>query len=385
MSQLENYLNQHFPTGPQPELRAHFQKIGVRIRQEGSYIQFKYDQIAAKWTEAIMPECRGHILRHDAGTGWRFISRPFDKFFDLAEGRCPVFDPRELSRRLAQLSLTEKSDGSCLQLWWDQEWHVSTLGTIRTEQVQGQNFSLEDLFWSCVDKTALLGALHPENTYIFELCCAENAIQSLYDRQRVVLLGLRHTQSGQHRPPLPLPGVEVLSRLQPSELGITTLEALRRFVELAATDPRWGRWPEGFVLHQDFCPIAKVKNLRYLQKMTLDVQDPDPQQVEKRLRQAVVLASIDDLQPFLSAEQKQRAEQLNERWRSYWQQACEAIETLPRDLDAKGFAIAVQKTVFKALQAFFFQNREAIGRGEITLDALDTYRIVNAERIGAML
>jgi hypothetical protein len=173
--------------------------------------------------------------------------------------------------------------------------------------------------------------------------------------------------------------------LQPSELGITTLEALRRFVELAATDPRWGRWPEGFVLHQDYCPIAKVKNLRYLQKMALDVQDPDPQQVEKRLRQAVVLASIDDLQPFLSADWKQRAEQLNERWRTYWQQACEALETLPRDLDAKGFAIAVQKTVFKALQAFFFQNREAIGRGEISVEALDTYRIVNAERIGAML
>ncbi|KAL6053261.1 FecR domain-containing protein [Balamuthia mandrillaris] len=120
---------------------------------------------------------------------------------------------------------------------------------------------------------AVLAALHPDYTYLFELCCDENRVVNKYPQDTVFLIGARHRVNGTVLSKQKLD--EVASRLGvmrpqyilPSEEGIETLSALRRWIESEAkrTD-LYGEVPEGFVVYWQNVPVAKMKNKSYLDK-----------------------------------------------------------------------------------------------------------------------
>lgn len=121
MSALKKYLDDNHPNPdksdnhPNPDKRIvsdFMEKFGVNVKQEDDLYLFKYGMISVKWDD-VTHECRGAILR-PTKKGWEFLARPFDKFFNQHEGHCPVFEAKEFERRMDNLRLVEKADGSCI-------------------------------------------------------------------------------------------------------------------------------------------------------------------------------------------------------------------------------------------------------------------------------
>lgn len=81
---LEQYLNDNFPTFSFETLSDHFKSFGVDISVSKNLYQFKYDQISANWNNPITHFCRGAIL-HFGKFGWEYYARPWNKFFNRQE------------------------------------------------------------------------------------------------------------------------------------------------------------------------------------------------------------------------------------------------------------------------------------------------------------
>ena len=384
MSELLRHLRRHHPNGDDIE-RVFRDRFGVNVQNEDALFLFKYDQIAAKWTEPVTHECRGAIVRYDAGRqdNWHYVSRPFDKFFNLDEGHCPIFAEANFKSALGTLSLLEKADGSCIQLWWDGErstWRASTLGKITARPPRNSSTPLDEHFFAtaALDTEALASmALDTEYTWLFELCLPDTGAVTIYGEARCVLLAARHTESGQWLDAndprfgaLLEPGnVRRPVRHDLTENEITNFTELHRFVERESRrDPEvYGQRPEGFVLYSERAPVAKIKNARYLQHH--HIRGGDERIARLMVAEAFVVGTIDDLIGSLRPELRELAEHLQ----TFVPDMMRATHTMLSDLEGrdpenrKGYAAEVKSRVAPEVQPFFFQHRPAICAGESDL------------------
>ena len=93
----------------------------LKIKYDGCYVMFSYNQLASDFNNELVREARGIIFR----TGeWEYpVCWAFDKFGNYGESYVPEIDwPTAM--------VTEKIDGSLIKVWWDGYWHISTNGTI---------------------------------------------------------------------------------------------------------------------------------------------------------------------------------------------------------------------------------------------------------------
>lgn len=84
--------------------------------------------VVVTWT-AEVDECRG-LICHRGQDQWEVVSRPFDKFFNRNEPSCPYADTTAFDENVSQfyisgsnrrsllLTVIEKADGTCMQLWY---------------------------------------------------------------------------------------------------------------------------------------------------------------------------------------------------------------------------------------------------------------------------
>lgn len=379
MSQLLIYLNknfagQMFEEGAVEYLQIHFmEKFGVVVKHEGPFFLFKYDMIAAKYQYALTHECRGCILHVNPVKGvWRYVSRPFDKFFNQGEGYCPIFDEKEFNKALPDLAYMEKVDGSCIQLWWDdtaERWRVSTLGMITTGNVQDTPIKFDELFCRVFGTHFL--KLNTLFTYIFELCATENRVLSKFSSDRIYLLSARETQTGIY---MTWPELDSLvglwntpairrpdnGMLQKDRL-IDSLGSALVWVEDEATvkNPDL-EYPEGYVLYLNGRPICKLKNRTYVQASR--VVGGDHKHTRNLVIEAVVLGTLDDIWKFLADPMKVFAEEIKQKYLAEMMKVQNAFTILGGTEYAtqKDFALAVQREVPKVFQGFFFQNKKII-------------------------
>jgi hypothetical protein len=194
MSLLIKYLNDNYAKGPDDTIAVHFmEKFGVNVKTEDDLFLFKYNQLSVKWTEKITHECRGCILSFREGA-WKFISRPFDKFFNVGEFYCS-FNIDDFKDKKDQYSLVEKADGTCIQLYYDGKfWRASTLGSITPTEINDTGKAFDVLFWEMFGDNvsdADIGF-----TFVFELCSWHNRIVSKYPTPRLYFLGARDNSNG---------------------------------------------------------------------------------------------------------------------------------------------------------------------------------------------
>ena len=370
MSLLLEHLHT-LPASSTPEsIEAHFrEKFGVVVRNEGDLYLFKYHQMDANWTEPLTSECRGTIARRSLGA-WELVSRPFDKFFNLNQGRCPVFEQKELEARLPECSLVEKADGTCIQLWWDTcqgGWRASTLGTITTGDVPEQDYTFSDLFWmvSGISSAALL---KKGTTYIFELCCDENRIVTKYDVNQVVLLGARGTHCGLYVDPSNLSSqvrwwmaeVRLARHVPVASLNIHTRDDLITYVESESERDQDGvEYPEGYVLYDpDGVPLAKLKNQRYL--ALHHTSGGDIGCSKNKIVDAIFLGFIDDVYEPLTDRLKAFADVVQiwaRELRSRTHVASDALGAGGPYENRKAIAMAIKKIDLPGpVRGFFFRN-----------------------------
>ena len=384
MSELITYLEENHPS-PDAVSEDFLEKFGVKVRNEGDLHLFKYDQFAAKFEQTVTHHCRGHIARF-SDNGWQLMSRPFDKFFNQVEGRCPVFEEAEFNRRLPDMTLVEKADGTCIQLWHDGErWRVSTLGTITTSNVQEESYTYEDLFWRTVNLNPSDLALYPEWTVLLELCCEENRIVTKYEKNHAVVLGIRNRKTGEYEQVLEndaafgfwrsfhqtVSGKNVALRLpqfvRPADRGLCSLEDVVAFVEEESTKAEcYGEYAEGFVVYENGHPIAKLKNERYLSLH--HIGGGDIGHSKNKIVDAFFLGHLDDVYPVLTDRLKTFADELV----GVYEGEVEKVKEMGAKVGSRKFETRKDYALFvkglglnKAIEGFFFQHIDEFSSGNV--------------------
>lgn len=401
---LLEYLHEYDNFGPNiPGIGDHFrERFGVSVRSEEDLYLFKYDMISAKWDDDITHECRGVILRrtyYDGGH-WDVASRPYDKFFNLSEGRCPVFEQEHLHAQLDECALVEKADGTCIQLWWDawkEKWRASTLGTITTSNIPEENFTFADLFWKVSKLSSGIHLLNKNTTYLFELCCDENRIVTKYATNQVVMLSARvHTGSDKEYTPghraratagayahqcdlMTLCtilrndmgcNVRPSRRVYPRHLNIKTRADLVAYIEAESErdEQHDEKWPEGFVLYDAYnVPIAKLKNQRYL--ALHHTSDADVGHSKNKIIDAIFLGFIDDIYEVLSDRLRAFADATLNKYREFKASTYAASMALAKQgpyENRKAIAVAIQdKSIPTEIRPFLFHNISSLLEGSL--------------------
>lgn len=396
---LVEYLNKYFPNGEQGifeekpvDLTLHFlEKFGVDVKKENDLFLFKYNMISAKWSFPITHECRGSILRYNVK--WQHVSRAYDKFFNWHEGYCKIKEEDFAST----LQIIEKCDGTAIQVWFDDvqsNWRISTLGTISTmayDQAFRPNDTFANLFLKTIENIDW-SLLNKDYTYLFELCSHDNRIVTQYEKDIVYLIAAREKK---HGPYLTDQEVDILySRMANTgsnvkrpdlhffyEYDFKSFKDVLDWVEKQADNPKYGTYPEGFVVYRGGIPVAKMKNAKYL--VAHNISGGNKGHAKNAIIEALFVGNIDDVYPMMIPELQQFADEIKEKVRGLGVDVLEAGKWLAKENcpTQKDYALAVQKHVKnKLLHGFFYSNKDNVLAGNNLADIYTSWIKDNYKR-----
>lgn len=226
----------------------------LTIRQDGEYILLKYSQYQSDMSYRITCESRGCIIKNNGNGEYKYVCRPFDKFFNYGEEFAAEIDWKTAR-------VTEKVDGSLIKLWFDNgEWHLSTNGTINAFAAPaGENDNnFGDIFTRAlgIDIQNLGFGLDKSRTYMFEMTSPETQVVISYP-DGVYYLACRDTETGEEffEPPAFVPEAKIKL---PKKYFINKLEDVISTAKMMTKDE------EGFVVNDAAGNRIKVKSPEYL-------------------------------------------------------------------------------------------------------------------------
>ena len=167
----------------------------LKIKEDGPYVIFNYDQIRSDFNRTIVREARGIIFRK--GEWENPVCWGFNKFGNYGEGWVEDID-------WSTAFVSEKVDGSLIKVWWDREWKISTNGTIDAYKAEigdarMPNFGayfLEALEKYYCNASLFLCDLDSDLTYMFELVGPYNRVVVPYEEPAIYFLGARNKFTG---------------------------------------------------------------------------------------------------------------------------------------------------------------------------------------------
>lgn len=225
----------------------------VKIKRDGGYVIFSYNQILSDFSLEIVRECRGVILDEQT---YKPVCVPFYKFGNYGESYAPEID-------WSSARVQEKIDGSLIKLWYDRgTWHVSTSGTIDANtailtptdlfEENCPYVSYCDLFEQARKSVGLNFDRLDENcTYMFELVSPYNKVVIMYDKLDIYHIGTRNMQT--------LNEVEAdIGVKKPRQFAINSLEDCIAQAKNLPSDK------EGYVVVDKYYNRVKVKNPVYV-------------------------------------------------------------------------------------------------------------------------
>lgn len=367
---LLSYLCEHFPVFDFETIKKHFlSEFGVDVKKYENKYLFKYDTILADFSKEVTHECRGTIIYYDKGN-YRYYSRPFDKFFNLHEGKHSWNNDKYLESNAHNIRLVEKKDGSCIQVYYDYEneqYRASTLGSIQTESVFDEPYTFSDLFWKIFD-----GAfeLHRPCTYLFELWTKSNQVVTNYDEDHLTLLSVRNVDGRYSNRDLLEKTVHGTKIRLPIFIDrvFKNISEINEFVENQSNlEHIYGEVPEGFVAYdiQSHKPAFKVKNLRYVQYHRINTGDC--RYVTKNMASALFEGNIDDMYSQLSDSNKEYVDRLRKVILEEQVIINEYSEKLSKCTSKKEMALMMRDSIPKTIENYsgmFFMNYDNIVLGE---------------------
>lgn len=233
----------------------------LKIREDGPYVIFNYDQIRSDFNNFIVREARGIIFRNGE---WDVpVCFPFVKFFNYGEQNADEID-------WEHAFVSEKIDGSLIKLWFDHGsgWHISTNSTIDAYKAlmgDAKFKSFGDYFADTLSKyydnsAEFYGSLNIDCTYMFELVGPYNKVVIPYDEPEIYFLGARNKFTGEEFNCSPLlAGALSMGRFKlPKQYKLDSLEACI----LCAETFKWDK--EGLVVSDTNGNRVKVKSPEYI-------------------------------------------------------------------------------------------------------------------------
>jgi T4 RnlA family RNA ligase len=168
----------------------------LKIKEDGPYVIFNYDQLRSDFNRTIVREARGIIFRK--GQWENPVCWAFNKFGNYGEGWV-----EDINWDTAFVS--EKVDGSLMKVWWDSSWKISTNGTIDAFKAEIGDARMSDFgtyFLEALGKYynsfgAFIGTLDSDLTYMFELVGPYNRVVVPYEEPELYFLGARNKYTGE--------------------------------------------------------------------------------------------------------------------------------------------------------------------------------------------
>jgi hypothetical protein len=233
--------------------------FNLKIKREGPYVMFSYDQIRSDFNLRIVREARGIIFRNSE---WENpVCWAFDKFGNYGESYVPKID-------WTTSFVTEKVDGSLIKLWFDDTWQVSTNGTIDAFKAEMSDMmypSFGDYFDDTLrnyysDINVFLDGLNKDFTYMFELVGPYNRVVIPYEKPEIYFLGARNKFTGEEYSCTPINAENLgVSRFnRPKIYQLLTLDDCIRVAETFSWDQ------EGFVVCDSNFNRVKIKSPAYV-------------------------------------------------------------------------------------------------------------------------
>ena len=231
----------------------------IKIKQDGLYFIFNYDQIRSDFSLPIVREARGIIFKE--GHWENPVCWAFNKFGNYGESYVP-----DINWETAFVS--EKIDGSLMKVWWDGTWHISTNGTIDAFKAELGDIKMPDFGTYFIETLvnyynsfgAFTAGLSEDFTYMFELVGPYNRVVIPYNEPTLYFLGARNKFTGE----------EVnCSSLSAGALGMGRFKlpksyALKSLTDCIAATEKLGWDDEGFVVCDAEFNRVKVKSPAYV-------------------------------------------------------------------------------------------------------------------------
>lgn len=231
----------------------------LQIKEDGDYIMFSYNQIRSDFNIGLVREARGIIFRKGA---WEVpVCWAFNKFGNYGESYAPEID-------WETAFVSEKVDGSLMKVWWDNEWHISTNGTIDAfkapiHDVKMLNFG--EYFMTALKKyyekpSEFFAGLETHRTYLFELVGPYNRVVVPHDEPDLYFLGARTNSSGEeyYCTDLVAGSLCLGSFKRPRQYALTSLADCLNAAETKSWDD------EGFVVADAHGNRVKIKSPAYV-------------------------------------------------------------------------------------------------------------------------
>lgn len=221
------------------------------IKRKNNYVLFKYNQLSSDFSNPIVREARGVILRDGDFT---VVSRAFDKFFNAEEEMADNID-------WESAKVQEKIDGSIISVWYDDCLHISTSGTIDADDAESNMYSFGEIFDmalsnSGLNRDTLSEIIDRNHTTIFELVSPYNRVVIPYDETKLFLIGERDLVS-----------MKELDKMNPSLTAIFDRPKMFDMhsyddVRSVANQMSWDE--EGFVVVDKNFHRVKIKSTEWL-------------------------------------------------------------------------------------------------------------------------
>ena len=232
----------------------------LKIKEDGPYTMFSYDQIRSNFNISLVREARGIIFR--TGEWESPVCWAFNKFGNYGESYAPEID-------WGTAFVTEKIDGSLIKVWWDDGyWHVSTNGTIDAFKaglgdVRMPNFG--DYFLTTIEKyydrfDDFFRGLETHRTYMFELVGPYNRVVVPYDEPDLYFLGARTNSTGEefYCSDVVAEALGLGKFKRPAHYSLSSLDDCIKAAELKTWDD------EGFVVADAQNNRVKIKSPAYV-------------------------------------------------------------------------------------------------------------------------
>lgn len=231
----------------------------LKIKEDGPYTMFSYDQIRSDFNIKLVREARGIIFR--TGEWEQPVCWAFNKFGNYGESYAPDID-------WDTAFVTEKVDGSLMKVWWDGDWHISTNGCIDAFKAEISNVKMKnfgDYFISAVEKyydrfDDFFRGLETHRTYMFELVGPYNRVVVPYDEPDLYFLGARTNSSGEefYCSELVAGALGLGKFKRPVHYSLSSLDDCIKAAELKTWDD------EGFVVADAHNNRVKIKSPAYV-------------------------------------------------------------------------------------------------------------------------
>lgn len=243
----------------------------------------------------ILRECRGMIFNHEGV----LIRRPLEKFFNVGEKEFTKIENIDWEQ---PHTIYEKLDGSMIvPFLLDGHVRFGTKAGITDVSMQAEVFVAKNPQYLMLSEILLKEGFNP----IFEWCSRQQRIVIDYPEDMLILLAIRHIESGEYAP------IEFLHQLQLSWLMtgkglikvVDTYEGTAENMEALIAETRGAKDIEGYVVrfyNEGRGTAVKVKADEYVQMHRC----LDAIRFEKNIIQLIVNDQIDDLLPTMAEDKR---------------------------------------------------------------------------------